>query len=54
MLFPSHNQLLQVASWPPFGLPPGYTPPQLEDPTESGPSQPRPAQALVPRPNGTL
>jgi hypothetical protein len=31
-----------VVVWPPFGLPQGYTPPQLENPTESGPSQPRP------------
>jgi hypothetical protein len=39
--------------WPPFGLPPGYTPPQLENPTESGPSQARPTQTPLPRPNGT-
>jgi hypothetical protein len=39
--------------WPPFGLPPGYTPPQLENPTESGPSQARPTQVSLPRPNGT-
>ncbi|WJX83163.1 hypothetical protein P8452_65845 [Trifolium repens] len=39
--------------WPPFGLPPGYTPPQLGNPIESGPSQARPTQASVPRPNGT-
>jgi hypothetical protein len=42
-----------VVVWPPFGLPPGYTPPQLENHTGSGPSQARPTQASVPRPNGT-
>jgi len=56
MLSPSHNQLLLqlLVGWPLFSLPPGYTPPQLENPTESGPSQPRLTQASVPRPNGTL
>jgi hypothetical protein len=38
----------------PFDLPQGYTPPQIENPTESGLSQPRPTQASVAHPNGTL
>jgi len=53
MLSPSHNQPLQQLL---VGLHLVFlkvTRLELENPTGSGPSQPRPTPALVPRPNGT-
>ena len=49
---PTSEPQPEVAVWPSYGLPKGYTPQELDDPTDGGMSHFRPLQASASRPKG--